>query len=136
MAIFRSRSGTDTHNADRGAYGHTQKRNQYDNNRQDNSATTQRPLSAIADAIQQGATTTSEITKITQLSESTVDAALAHLTRIGMMRSSTESSACTECGMKSSCSTSPQGCNETGAHDRNHKRRSGLTTLTLIERPQ
>jgi|GEM_PF-5182018 hypothetical protein len=77
-----------------------------------------RPLSAVKDAMQAGMTTAPAIAKHTGLSIGTVQAALEHLTRMGLVRNSNDTIACTECGM--SCATSSNSCGK------------GLTTLTLL----
>ncbi|MGX1738521.1 helix-turn-helix domain-containing protein [Corynebacterium flavescens] len=84
------------------------------------------PLSKVAAAVREGATTAAEISRATGLSASTVSAALDYLTRVGMMRSSQESSVCTECGLRSSCTTGPSSCGT---------QRGGLVTLTLLDTP-
>lgn len=77
-----------------------------------------RPLTAVKSAMEAGMTTTPAIAKHTGLSTSTVQTALEHLTRMGLIRSSNDSLACTECGM--SCATTSHTCGR------------GLTTLTLL----
>ncbi|GGG72351.1 helix-turn-helix domain-containing protein [Corynebacterium pelargi] len=75
------------------------------------------PLSAVTQAMRDGARTVPEIQRATGLSRSTISAALGHLSDTGYLASSRDSSACTSCAMH--CTHESATCGR------------GLTTLTL-----
>ncbi len=79
-----------------------------------------KPLSAVKSAMEAGMTTAPAIAQYTGLSQNTVQAALEHLTHMGLIRNSNDAMACAECGL--SCASTSGTCGK------------GLTTLTLLTR--